>query len=294
MLRDTGLRCAPECAAHGGRLARLPVAHGTLDRMHVVALTRWGAPLETELPTLASWLGVGAYDLRLSAAAGLPLLLKWSSDVAAAAELTERLRARNHGVVHSDTESAGEKVIAREFSFGPAGVLGLDSNGRPLELAYADISGLIRVLSVESAENTIITREAKLNVGMAVMTGGLKVSKTVERTTRNVSEEREQQLLVWKRGLFAPWVFGESSLRYQGLGAKLKPTSIQNFQVLIEELRARAPQALYDQRLLTQKRKVTIASAQGPANARSVKSSNTGENDLAAHLLVLAFEQGQL
>jgi hypothetical protein len=250
--------------------------------------------MDAELPTLASWLGVGAYDLRLSAAAGLPMVLMCTADIAAAADFTERLRARAHGVVHCDTETFGDKVYVREFSFSATGIQGQDDQGRPLDIAYADISGLIRALSVESAESTVTTREKKLNVGMAVMTGGLVMSKTVERTTRSASEAREQQLYLFKRGHAGAWMFCESTLRYQGLGAKLAPTSIRNFQVLIEELRARAPHALYDPRFLTQKRKVAIATAQGPANERSVKSSNATENDLAARLLVLAFEQGQL
>ena len=129
---------------------------------------------------------------------------------------------------------------------------------------------------------------------MALLTGGVKMSKTVERTTHSVTEAREQQLHLFTRTQSMPWMFRESALRYQGLGAKLKPTSIQNFVVLTEELRERAPLALYDQRFLTQKRKVSIATARGLAAERSVKSSNATENDLAVRLLALAFEQGQL
>jgi hypothetical protein len=262
--------------------------------MYLVALTRWGTALEAELPTLAGWFGITAYDLRLRAAAGLPTVLMSTADFAAAAESTERLRARGHGAVNCDSQALGDSVVVREFNFGPVGLRGHDDERHPLDIAYSDIVGLIRALGVESADNSITVKEKKLNVGMAVMTGGLKTTKTVERTTRSASEAREQQLYLFTRARAAPWLFCEPSLRYQGLGARLKPTSIQNFLTLVEELRARAPHAHYDQRFLTQKRKVGIASAQGLAKERSVRSSNARENELAARLLVLAFEQAQL
>jgi hypothetical protein len=262
--------------------------------MYLVALTHWGAPIEPELPTLASWCGSNVYDLRLRAAAGLPVLLLWTPDFASAAEFTERLRARGHGAVNFDSNDLGDNIVVREFGFGPAGLQVQDGTGRPFDVAYADVVGLVRAVSVESADNSVTTKEKKFNVGLAVMTGGLKMTKTVERTTRTASEDREQQLYLFTRGRAGAWLFCEASLRYQGLGPRLKPTTLLNFLALVEELRARAPHALYDQRFLTQKRKVGIASAQGLANTRSIKTSNASENDLAARLLVLAFEQGQL
>jgi hypothetical protein len=89
-------------------------------------------------------------------------------------------------------------------------------------------------------------------------------------------------------------VFRESVLRYQGLGPHLKSVTAQNFATLIELLRERAPHALYDQRMLTQKRKVGVTSFAGLATDRRVESSNASENELAATLIVLAHEQGQL
>ncbi len=267
-----------------------------LEVMHVVALSRWGAPMEAELAALAPWFGITPYDLRLRAAAGLPALLLSTADGSAAAQLVSRLRARGHGAVTCDTSDAAGAAVqqARDFSFEPSTLRGQDSTGQPYELPYVDIAGLVRAVSVEGSQNVVTVTEKKLNVGMAVMSGGLKMSKSTTRTTRSESEQRQQLLYVFKHGRAASLVFGELSLRYQGLGAALKPTTLHNFLALVEALKSRAPHALYDQRFLTQKRKVGIAATGGTSNDRSINSSNASENELAARLLMLAHEQSQL
>lgn len=251
--------------------------------------------MDGELTTLAGWLGITPYDLRLRAAAGLPAPLLSTPDAAAAADLLARLRARGHGAVGCDFGASGAAAgSVRELNFGPSALTGQDEQGRPFEVPYVEISGLLRALSVVAAENTVTTKEKKLDVGMAVMTGGLKMSKTVERTTRSASEQREQILYLFKHARPLPVIFRELSVRYQGLGAERKPTTIQNFLVLIQLLRQRAPHALYDERFLTQKRKIGLAAVGGIASERTVTSSNASENELAARLLMLAHEQGQL
>ena len=73
--------------------------------MHVVAVTRWGLPLEEELPELAARLGVLAYDLRLRLAGGLPALFVRVEDGTEAAGHVTFLRARGHGAVVCDAEA---------------------------------------------------------------------------------------------------------------------------------------------------------------------------------------------
>jgi hypothetical protein len=182
----------------------------------------------------------------------------------------------------------------REFEFGDRALRGRDDLTRNFELPYAEIAALIRAAQISTLDSTVTTVEKKLNVGRALMTGGLMMNKKVEKTTHSASEEREQVLYAFPRGTHTPLVFRESVLRYQGLGPHLKSVTAQNFATLIELLRERAPHALYDQRMLTQKRKVGVTSFAGLATDRRVESSNASENELAATLIVLAHEQGQL
>ena len=70
--------------------------------MYVVAITRWGPPLETELAHLASEVGETAYDLRRRLAGPLPVLLARVDFPTRAAQLVAMLRGRGHGAVACD------------------------------------------------------------------------------------------------------------------------------------------------------------------------------------------------
>ena len=83
-------------------------------------------------------------------------------------------------------------------------------------------------------------------------------------------------------------------LRHDGLGDRRQATRLLNFVAMVEALRARAPHALYDERLLKQRRKSSLSSTAGTAQGRVVTSSNASENDLAAHLLAIGHLKGQL
>ncbi len=265
--------------------------------MQIVAITRWGAPLESELAVLATMLKAVAYDLRLRIAGVLPAVLTTFPDAESAMQLTAALRARGHGVVVCDSVELTRphaRLIARDFELGSSSLMLKDETGKPSEIPYADFSCLIRSSQISTAEHNVTTVEKKLNVGMAVMSGGLIMSKKVERTQHSAVEVREQVLYLFRRGKPAPVVFRESVVRYQGLAAQLKPTTMQNFVTLVECLRAKAPSALYDQRFLTHKRKLAATVMSGLSNDRRVESTNASENDLGAHLLWLAHEQDQL
>lgn len=265
--------------------------------MLLVAVARWGAPLETELAALAGLLSAVAYDLRLRIAGVLPVVLATTPDEARARQLVHALRARGHGVVvcdAADVPGPAQQRAPRDFEFGPSALTGTDSAGRPFELAYVEIALLVRASEIASAEQSKTTVHKKLDVTRAVMSGGLILNKKVERTKRSESETREQVLYVFARGRAAPFLFRETLLRYQGLGAARAATTMQNFVTLVQQLRERAPLALYDQRFIGQKRKAGLTAVVGVATDRRVENSNAGENDLGAYLLMLAHEQGQL
>ncbi len=116
------------------------------------------------------------------------------------------------------------------------------------------------------------------------MTGGLLISKKIERETATSSEEREQVLYVFRRGA-VPLLVQQSRVRYEGLGDQLRPSQIENFAILIGMLRAGALHAAYDERLL--------APRPGSETIRtivsgSVKASSIEGVDLLAHLVAMA------
>jgi hypothetical protein len=207
------------------------------------------------------------------------------------------LRDRGYGAVACETAtvaSGRQQIVPREFRFNDGVLSGVDDTGKPFELALSQVVALIRATSIATVENNTTTQTKQLALGRALVTGGLVMSKKVEHTSTSTHEAREQVLYLFINSGLRPLCFKETMLRYQGLGAAIKPTVSQNFATLVETLRANAPEALYDDRFLKQKRKVGIASISAGFKDFSVSSSNVNDNDLGAHLLLLAHAQGQL
>lgn len=265
--------------------------------MHVVALTRLTSAFEGDLKEMAAWVSLTPYDFGLRVRAGLPTLLGGFSTMQEAESLVAKLRKRGYGAVHCDSKDAAgasEQCVPRDFQFGAGVLTGTDQEGKAFKLQLRDVTALIRAINILAVESSTTTEKSQFAIGRALATGGVVMKKKVEQTRSATSEEREQVLYVFASGESHPLLFRETRLHYQGLGASLKPVASQNFVTLIEILRAAAPHAFYDERFLKQKRKVGVSSISAVGKNLSVASSNTNDTDLAAYLLVLARDQGQL
>lgn len=77
------------------------------------------------------------------------------------------------------------------------------------------------------------------------------MSKKSTREITTHSEARQQVLYLFGPPGMVPWILRERETNYGGLGPELGPASLQNFMTCIRWLRARAPHAIYDERLLS-------------------------------------------
>jgi hypothetical protein len=139
-------------------------------------------------------------------------------------------------------------------------------------LPYADIVALLKATHRTEETGVSEEKERKFRPGMALATGGLVLSKTIKRQVVTRTESREQVLYVFTRS-GDPWILRERSARYAGLGAALAPTSLENFRTTLDQLRQRAPHAVYDERL------------QSPRTIRGI-ADGSAATDLLAHLIV--------
>ena len=265
--------------------------------MHMVAVTRWGSPLQEELPELAGRLGMAAYDLRLRLSGGLPAVYARVDDGMEAAGHVEFLRARGHGAVACDTEAVpgpDDQIVPLDFEASATALHGTSTRGRRFELPYTEIFAMVHVACVTSAERSVTKQEKKFTPGRAVLSGGMVLRKKVDRVDKTVTQEQEQMIYMFCRSHPAPCVWKELTLRYEGLGDRRQLTAAQNFATFSKRLRALAPQAFHDERLLTHKRRADISVFAGGARERRLETSNASENDLAAFLLVRGYLEGQL
>jgi hypothetical protein len=254
--------------------------------VHVVAIAELATSLEAEAAALAADLGTTAYEERLKLAAGLPAIVLTAAEHGPARALAEKLRLRRHQVIVCDAATVvpSEAMIpVRTFAFEPDALVVPEQPG--VRLPYDDVLALLRAVHKGRTETHAEVAGKQFSMGRAILTGGLMTSKKVTRDEKTVSEERDQVLYVFRRSGETPWLLRERGTHYAGLGAQLGPSSTQNFLAVIARLRAAAPAAFYDERLLNARGAPTRAVRVKSVGSESVSTSQASGVDLLAHLL---------
>lgn len=264
--------------------------------MFVTALTRWGQPLEVDLPNLAQELGEQAYDLRLKLGGQLPAYVYRGPDLARAQAVLAILHRRGHGAVACDVDS----VHSSDTMLTPRGVH-IESECVVVErgvaqdvLRYDELLAVIHAMETAGVDGLAKTTERKVSLGRAALSGGLLWTKSASTEKKIQSRDAEAVLYLIRLSGQAPILLRQHSIRLSGLSGPTPPTSVEAFHTLVAQLRQRAPDALYDNRLLVSKRKATIAGHVANSTTTTTSLSNASENDLAAHLIALAHLKGQL
>ena len=213
-------------------------------------------------PALASALGITSYEasIRLRVSGSGPFVIATFGERAAADEANRKLKAsRLSTVMLSDEEAASSQkgFSARTFRFNEHTLQAESRQKETLAVDYQKIFLIIRGMGIKQEISTETTKERKFNLGKAVLSGGLIISKTVKTTEQKITEEREGFLFVYAEGCL-PLVFREGALDYSSLGPALQPSRTANFTALLAGLRRRAPQARFDDRLTTRAGQVQL------------------------------------
>lgn len=270
---------------------------GESANAYVVAVTRWGRPLEQELATFAKTSGLTAYDMRLRLTGELPVVFERTTDPDQAKAILKLLRDRDHGAVACDVDavaSSDELVPVRSFELEPTAVVFEQSSGQRERIEHDDVLALIRAMHLHSERTGTKTQVRQLSLGRAALTGGLAFTKKVTKETRSVRNERQQVLYLFRRSGGPPVLLEERGMRYGGLGRQIGPSAIENFSTMVSLLRSRTPESFFDERLALRPRRKLDLRLSGPVSRTVASSSNVWATDLAAHLLVVAFVRNQL
>lgn len=255
--------------------------------MDIVALIALGTPVETEAPLLAADLGLTAYEAALLLRAPSPVPLLRTDDRDRARSLLAALRGRGHDAVACDAAAvvASDAMIhVRSFVATPDTLAVVDASGQADRLEWASVIAFVRAVHRTRSESVDKVTAQKFDLGRAAMSGGIMVTRKVTTTTKHASEEREPVLYVFRRGGL-PLLFAQSRLRYDGLGASLRPSQLENFITLVRELRDHAPFAAHDERLLAPR--PGEGRVRAGANGAVHASSSDGV-DVLAHLVAMA------
>lgn len=253
--------------------------------MDIVAIVALGRPASEEAPTLAADLGVTSYEVSVMLRAPTPIVVLRSEDRARTVELLGKLRSRGHEAVACELDavvSSDDMFRPKSFRFDGNEFIG-QGGGREHRLCATDVAALVRATHESHLETTVKTRERKISVGRVAMSGGLMMTKEASGEARRVTDEREAVLYVYRSNGPA-WLLASTQMRYDGLGADMRRSRTENFEVLVKTLRELAPSAPYDVRLLAVHPSPTVI-AGGP---KHLSASSSGTIDLLAHIVALS------
>jgi hypothetical protein len=223
--------------------------------VHVVAIRELAPGYEEKVEALAAALGRAPADLiaRLRAAGRGPVVVGTAAEAGGAAALAAVVGGAGlppllFGPGECETEET--RFVGRSVGF-PDEVLRAESRqGETLTVVLATVDLIIRGTTSVSAVETTTSRERKISPGKILLTGGLMLTKTVEKTSRQTTETREGFVHLYAPGQ-PPVALRESALTYESFGPRRQPSRAANFALLVAELRRRCPAAVYDERLLT-------------------------------------------
>ncbi len=247
-----------------------------------------GRSVEEEAPRLAADLGLTVYETAVMLRAPPPVIVLRSDDRARTVDVLGKLRSRGHDAIACDLDavvSSDDMFRPKAFRFDRGDLVGTGS-GEERRLPLASIFALVRASHSLRVEDTIKKEERKLSMGRIALTGGLLRSKTETREERRVVLEREAVLYVFRVDA-APWLLAASYLRYDGLAAAMRPSKLENFEVLVRTLRELATSAVFDTRLLAVRPATNVVSA-GP---KHLSASSASTIDTFAHILATSLRK---
>lgn len=243
--------------------------------MEIVAIARLATPAEDEARALAAELGTLPYEQRLKLNAGPPAIVLQTPDAGRAASLAASLVSRGHEVVRcraEDVATSEQMIELRTFRIEPGGLYAAQP-GAELRLHWNEIAALVRATHRTSTETRTVTTKKQLSAVKLVATSGLSMHKTVTQEQMARAHHIEPVLYLFPRAVGPPWLLREGRARYDQLGVPAATHSARNFQLAVEQLRAHAAGAAYDERLVARK-------------------GTPAEVDVLAHLVAMSIRGG--
>ncbi len=222
--------------------------------MHVVAIHSMNKDKETLANSLAAVLKVTLYEAltRLRAPGNGPLTVAVFAEKEQAERLVQQLHSAGFKAVvltADEIDTAACAWIVRRFSLGELELHVETEKGDNLDISFQDIDLILCGIRISRGTTTEILKERSINLGRAVLSGGMMITKTT-KTTRDVTTEVRERFVNLYAGDVPTIIFRKNALDYNSLGSSRKPSRLENFTYLVAELRRCCPGARYDERLM--------------------------------------------
>lgn len=255
--------------------------------MHVVVIHGWQKETADLVQSLAATLGVMPYEMRQRMIGGGPSVVANFADQQSARAMAAKLNQSGVATLVVDADEVRGQTgrsLVRRFELKERSLLIEASAGQSTDIAYDDIDLLLPGTRIVGQSEFKTVTERKFSLGRTILSGGIPLTKTIERQ-EEVSTETRENILCLYAGKRPPVVFAQNGLAYDGLGTAMKLSRELNFAHLKSELLRLCPAADHDDRLLNRPGQVRLL---GPA-------LNPETNlDLAFHVLALCLRRGRM
>jgi hypothetical protein len=177
----------------------------------------------------------------------------------------------------ADVPGDKDRIVARQLELSASGFVAIEHTLARHPVSGDAITLLQRGWRSSTTTGTVTTSERKVSLGRAVLSGGLLLTKKVQKSSLKVSESREAFLLVQRVDGQPEIILYEKRLDYGFLSAEIQPAAHANLMLTMERIRSIAPQAPLDE---------TVAQ---PGFVQKLGPIAVGDPlDLALHLVKLA------
>lgn len=255
--------------------------------MHVVVILGWREETVELVQALAAVLGIMPYEMRQRLIGGGPAVVANFADQQSAGAMATKLNQGGVATLVVDADAVRGKtgqLFVRRFEFKERSLLIEASDGQSADIAYDDIDLFLPGTRIAGQSETKTVTERKFSLGRTILSGGIPLTKTIERQ-EEVSTETRENILYLYAGERPAIIFTQGGLTYDGLGSAMQLSRELNFAYLKSELRRLCPAADHDDRLLN---RLGQARLLGPA-------LNPETNlDLAFHILALCLRRGRM
>jgi len=223
--------------------------------MHVLAIYNVKENKQELAGVLATVLKVTVFEAlsRLRTPGNGPLVVGVFAEEVQAKKLADELQSKGFSSVvlkNAEIKAEADQWLVRRFDFVEKDLIVKSNDGRSLTIPYRDINLILHGIGIVSSTSMETNKKRTLSLGNAVLTGGLKVTKTVKTMHEVTKEERERFLTLYAENL-PTLAFHETGLVYGSLGPKRGLSRSVNFVQLTAELRRLCTGAQYDERLLS-------------------------------------------
>lgn len=267
--------------------------------MKLVAIVRAPGDVDEAARALAEAAGLALAEARMRLAPEPPALVaRLEPDRADALVVALRRAGLAALAIDARVPTDDDRTIVRSFSFDAAGVTFTSRAGDSMRVAWGDVVAILRGVRAARSEVERVEKSRRLSVGAAVITGGLKMTRTSTRTVRSSEESTEQVILLFARDGGAA-VLSEREVEFSCLGPSMQPSSTGNMVELARRLRDGARGAFYDERLLRLGRRPLPFVAGGESlsqtkTTRVTRTDTSGSLDVLAQVMRQALAPGLL